>query len=405
MSHATPLRALVLRSALASCIAAATWGCDTAEGKSQAKPPAPPPPTVVVTDVVQRTVPIYAEFVAQTEARFTVQIRARVRGVLEEMRFKEGDTIEEGQVLYQLETDEYDANLEAAQAHLRKVEADLQAAKARLGKAEQDVARYRPLAKARAVPQQDLDTALAAEQVARAEVDQAAAAIEQVKAEIIRAELDLGYTTIRSPLAGRVGRTEVDVGNLVGDGEPTLLCTVSSVDPIRVKFSIPEVDYLRLMGRHADKERRDLPIALLLSDGSTYAHEGHFVFAERTVDLETGTLVLVAEFPNPEGLLRPGQFGRVRVEADEVKDALLVPQKAVQEVQGAKAVLVVGKDDMVALRSIKPGPQVDNLLIVREGVEPGERVIVEGVQKARPGTKVAPTTAQGPGAEGGGGGR
>jgi membrane fusion protein (multidrug efflux system) len=372
-------------------LAISLTACGRGEKATQA---APPPPAVVVTEVLQKTVPIYAEFVAQTDARVTADVRARVQGVLKEMRFKEGDLVKKDQVLYQIEPDEFQANLEAAKAQLSRAKADLESAKAKLAKTQQDVARYRPLAEARAIPQQDLDTALAQEQVARAEVDQAGAAIEGARAAITRAQLDLGYTTIHSPLDGLIGRTKVDVGNLVGKGEPTLLNTVSSVDPIRVNFAIPEADYLRLVSREPERVRRpSRPIELILGDGSAYPQKGRVVFADRAVDLKTGTLSVIAEFPNPEGTLRPGQFGRVRVTAEVAENAILVPQRAVQEIQGAKSVLVVGADDVVALRTITPAGTVGDSLIVRDGVKPGERVIVDGIQKARPGAKVNPSAA------------
>jgi membrane fusion protein (multidrug efflux system) len=384
-------------------LAISLTACDRGGKATQATPA--PPPAVVVADVVQKTVPIYAEFVAQTDARVTADVRARVQGILKEMRFKEGDLVKKDQVLYQIEPDEYLANLQTAKAQLARAEADLESAKAKLAKTQQDVARYRPLAAARAVPQQDLENALAAEQVARAEVDQAGAAIEGARAAITRAQLDLGYTTIRSPLDGLIGRTKVDVGNLVGKGEPTLLNTVSSVDPIRVNFAIPEADYLKLVSRDPGKARRPgRPIELILGDGSTFSHKGRVVFADRAVDVRTGTLSVIAEFPNPEGFLRPGQFGRVRVVGEVAENAILVPQRAVQEIQGTKSVLVVGADDVVALRTIIPAESVGDSLIVREGVKPGERVVVEGIQKARPGAKVAPSAAGSgqPGAKAGG---
>jgi membrane fusion protein (multidrug efflux system) len=378
----------VLLASLAAC------GSGKEAEKAEQAAQAAPPPAVLVTEVLQKTVPIYAEFVAQTDARVTVEVRARVQGILKHMDFKEGDLVKKDQILYQIEPDEYEANLQAAKAQLAKAEADLESAKARLGKAQQDVARYRPLAAARAVPQQDLDTALASEDVARAEVDQAKAAIEGARAAITRAQLDLGYTTIRSPLDGLIGRTKVDVGNLVGKGEPTLLNTVSSVDPIRVNFAIPEADYLRLMSRDPGKAQRPSPpIELILADGRAYPDKGRFVLADRAVDLKTGTLNLVSEFPNPTGLIRPGQFGRVRLAGDVVNDAILVPKRAVQEIQGTKTVLVVGADNLVTLRTISPGESLGDLLIVRDGVKPGERVIVDGIQKARPGSPVNPSAA------------
>jgi membrane fusion protein (multidrug efflux system) len=372
-------------------LAISLTACGRGEKATQA---APAPPVVVVAEVIQKTVPIYAEFVAQTDARVTAEVRARVQGILKEMRFKEGDLVKKGEVLYQIEPDEYLANLQTTKAQLARAEADLESAKAKLAKTQQDVARYRPLAAARAVPQQDLENALAAEQVARAEVDQAAAAIEGARAAITRAQLDLGYTTIRSPLDGLIGRTKVDVGNLVGKGEPTLLNTVSSVDPIRVNFAITESDYLKLVSRDPERARRaGRPIELILGDGSAFSQKGRVVFADRAVDVKTGTLSVIAEFPNPEGFLRPGQFGRVRVVGEVAENAILVPQRAIQEIQGAKTVLVVGADDVVALRTITPAGTVGDSLIVRDGVKPGERVIVEGIQKARPGAKVAPSAA------------
>src|SRR5574341_577652 len=275
------LRAKVVAGLGVVWLAVSLIGCERSKEAEKAKQaPAAPPPAVLVTEVLQKTVPIYAEFVAQTDARFTVEVRARVQGILKDLQFKEGGLVKKDQVLYQIEPEEFQANLEAAKAQLAKAKADLEAAKARLAKTQQDVARYRPLAAARAVPQQDLDTALAQEQVARAGVDQAGAAIEGARAAITRAQLDLGYTTIRSPLDGLIGRTKVDVGNLVGKGEPTLLNTVSSVDPIRINFAIPEAVYLRLVSREAGGlQRPSPPIELILGDSSALPHKGMVVFA------------------------------------------------------------------------------------------------------------------------------
>jgi membrane fusion protein (multidrug efflux system) len=258
---------------------------------------------------------------------------------------------------------------------------------ARLGKAETDERRLKPLAERRAVPQQDYDNAAA-------NLDTARAGVSAARADVVGSELDLSYCTIRSPITGLIGKRLVSPGNLVGKGEATLLDTVSSVDPIRVNVTISEAELLNFMA--PEKKARPAPTAtldLILADGSVFPHKGKVVIVDRAVDLKTGTLTVIAEFPNPDGMLRPGQFGRVRATIGVVENAILVPKRAVQEIQGAKSVLVVGADDMVALRTIRPGETVGELLVVRDGVKPGERVIVEGVQKARPGTKVNPTTA------------
>jgi membrane fusion protein (multidrug efflux system) len=346
----------------------------------------------VVTEVVQKTVPIYGEFVGQTDARETVEIRARVQAFLEAQHFTEGTIVKKDQLLFTLDKREYEAKLQQAKA-------ELEIALARLGKAETDERRLKPLAERKAVPQQDYDNAAANLLSAQANVSAA-------RAKVVAAELDLSYTTIRSPIAGLIGKRLVSPGNLVGKGEATLLDTVSSIDPIRVNTTISEAEYLRFFGRRKDREVGSTPLELILADGTVFPHKGKLVIVDRAVDQKTGTLNFVAEFPNPEGQLRPGQFGRVRAVVEMVKDATLVPRRAVQEVQGMKSVLVVGADDAVALRTIRPGETVGDLLIVLDGVKPGERVIVDGIQKARPGSRVNPTVAAAGGpAEGKAGGK
>jgi membrane fusion protein (multidrug efflux system) len=418
-------------------LAISLTACERGE-KAKEAAPAPPPPAVVVAEVVQKTVPIYSEFVARTEAKETVDIRARVQAFLEAQHFTEGTIVKKDQLLFTLDKREYEAQLQQAKAQLAKAEADLafakdnatvesakanlDVAKARLGQAEVDERRLKPLAEKRAVPQQDYDHALSSLDAARADVesrraslntvqvnqktgiDQAEAAVQAAKAAIAQAELNLGYCTIRSPIDGLIGKRNVDPGNLVGKGEATLLDTVSSIDPIRVISSISEAEYLRIeenrrkgkIGERGESPGTGLSLELILADGSVFPHKGKVVFADRAVDVKTGTLSIIAEFPNPGGSLRPGQFGRVRAAADTVENAILVPRRAVQEIQGSKSVLVVGADNMVALRTITPGETVGDLLIVRDGVKPGERVIVDGIQKARPGMQVQPTLQAAP---------
>ena len=424
-----PLWSAVTSLAVLSLLALAFSACQKdKEAEKKGAGAAPPPPTVLVTEVVRRTVPIYSEFVGQTEAQDTVEIRARVAAFLEAQHYTEGTVVKKNQVLFTLDKREFEAQRQQARAQLAKAEADLAFAQdkatvetaksnldvaiAQLGKADTDVRRLKPLAEARAVPQQDYDNALSNQDAARANVEsrraslntaevnqrtstqQAQAAVEAAKAAIAQAELNLSYCTIRSPIEGLAGKRDVAPGNLVGRGDATLLTTVSSINPIRVALSISEAEYLRFTASLKKREKAgDAVLELILADGSVFPQKGRVIITGRAVDVKTGTLSLTAEFPNPEGLLRPGQFGRVRAAAETAENAILVPQRAVQEIQGAKSVLVVGADNTVALRTIRPGESVGDLLIVRDGVQPGERVIVDGIQKARPGAKVNPSVA------------
>ncbi len=402
----------------------ATAGCEHNSSAKAAAPP--PPPEVVIADVEQHAVSIERDFTARTEAVPTVEIRARVPGMLEDVLFKEGTEVSKGQTLFVIQRDEYRAALATARAQLAKSHADLTRARdtsaieraraqlaqreADLEKARQDVARYRPLAEARAIPQQDLDTSVAQQKVAAAAVDTfaaalkdtelnqrtqiqlAEAAVEAGKAAVIQAELNLGYTTIQSPIAGIIGKVMVDRGNLVGKSEPTLLATVSAVDPIYVDFSVAEADYLRLarLDPQGRPQRPRTPLDLFLTDDRPFPHQGHIVFVDRAVDAKTGTIGVRAAFPNPDKIVRPGQFARVRGVVEQRAAAILVPQRAVQEQQGGRTALVVEKGDKVALRSIKVDERLGDFFLVTEGLEPGERVIVEGLQRARPGTQVKP---------------
>ncbi len=422
----------MLMSRLVRCLAgiallALTAGCDRGDAKVSKQGAAEPAPTVIVAEIPQRTVQVYAEYVARTEAVPTVEIRARISGVLEQVRFREGSEVKQGQVLFLIQQDEYKAALQSARAQLAKAQADLtrardvsvvdraraslDQAKADLGKNRADVARYRPLVKEQAIPQQDLDTAVSRETAAaagveaaeaalkdtelaqRTAIELAQAAVESAKASVIQADLNLRYTTVESPISGIISKLAVDRGNLVGKGEPTLLATVSAVDPIFVDFSITEADYLRFVKRMPELARGEVPkgppaLELVVADASTFPHKGRPIFVDRAIDQKTGTIAVRAEFPNPAKVLRAGQFGRVRAVTEEVPNAILVPQVAVQELQGAKTVLVVGEGDKVALRTVTLREAFQQFYIVTSGLKPGERVIVEGIQKARPGLQV-----------------
>lgn len=387
-----------------------------------------PPPTVIVAAVSQRTVPIYSEYVGQTRADNTVELRARVEGVLQKVYFKEGATVKKGQRLFTIDKRPFEAALQSAKALTAKAVADLAQAQQRtdvlqaqaeladaqavLARADQDVARLAPLAKEKAVTEQDLDAAIASQKSAKATVDarqanvtnleaavkytieRARAEVSASQARIIHAQLDLSYCEIHSPISGVIGFLQVDEGNLVGRGDATLLATVSASDPLLVDFSVSEIEYLKLTDPETAGDRADsLRFDLVLSDESVHPHHGTFRVLDRTVDPTTGTVKVEAAFPNPGSYLRPGQFARLRVAVAERENAILVPQRAIQELQGAKTVMVVDDQNKVAVRTVKLGDKTDKDVVVLDGLNPGERVIIEGMQKVRPGSQVNPAAA------------
>ena len=367
-------RALIV--ALTGLVATALTGC----GKKEA--PAGAPPEVYVADVVQKDVPIYMELVGQTRGSQDVEIRARVEGYLEKVAFTEGSFVRKGELLYEIDRKPLEATLANAKANLATAEARLQ-------KANTDVTRLTPLAKQQAVSQQELDNALSAQDAARAQVDAQKAAVDT-------ATLDLGYTRITSPLDGLVGTTQVKAGNLVGRGESTLLTTVSQTHPILFRAGLSEAEYLRL-GRQVLDTGKKLEtgnaIELLLADGTVHAHKGRVEAIERAVDATTGTLAVQFTFPNPERLVRPGSYGRARFVLETRTGALLVPQRAVAELQNLYSLAVVGEGNKVEFRNVKVGPRVDSLWLIEEGLKPGEKVVVEGLQKVRDGMVVSPKAA------------
>ena len=349
--------------------------------KAKKRAAAPPPPAVIVAEVVQKTVPIYSEFVAQTEAKETVEIRARVQAVLAAQHFTEGTVVKKGQLLFTLDQSEYKAKLLQAKA-------DLDVTLARLGKAETDERRLKPLAERQAVPQQDYDNAVANLNAARA-------ASRPPRPRVVEAELSLEL--LHDPLSHHRPDRQAPGGpgepRRQGRGHAAGYRVERRSDARRrhhQRGGIPQVLAPAESGADRPSVRRwswSWPTA------SVFPHKGKVVIVDRAVDLKTGTLSVVAEFPNPNAVLRPGQFGRVRAPIEVAENAILVPKRAVQEIQGVKSVLVVGADNVVALRTIRPAETVGEFLIVRDGVQPGERVIVEGIQKARPGSKVNPSTA------------
>jgi len=352
---------------------------------------APPPPEVGVSEIVRRDVPVVMELVGQTKGAEDVDIRARVEGFLDEVAFTEGSMVTKGQLLYRIDP-------KPLQAALANAEADMATWQSRLVKTDNDVKRLTPLAAQQAVSQQELDNAVAAQNAARAQVDAAKAAVD-------KARLDLSYTTITSPLDGLVGTTVVKAGNFVGRGEATLLTTISRVDPILFRAGIAEAEYLRLT-RIADQLRKDrggepIPIDLVLADGTVLPQKGRLDAIERAVDATTGTLTVQFRFPNPGGIVRPGQYGRARFVMETKKGALLVPQRAVQELQSLYSVAVVGTDNKIAFKTVTVGPRMGSLWVVESGLQGNERVVVAGLQRLREGmtvtTKTAPASPEGSG--------
>jgi membrane fusion protein, multidrug efflux system len=361
-----------------SCLLVVCWFLAAGVGCSKKEaPPPPPPPEVVVAEAVQKDVPIYIELVGSTLGSEDVEIRARVEGYLVSINFTEGAFVRKGQPLYKIDPQPFEAALNQAKGNLETAQAGLE-------KTNNDVARYEPLFARQAVSKQELDNALSAQQAAKAQVD-------AYKAAVAQAQLNLGYTNITSPVDGVIGTTQRKIGSLVGRGESTLLNTVSQVNPILFRCSIAEAEYLRIArrnqqsGKPADKQAN---VELILADGTVFTHKGRLDAVERAVDPTTGTLTGQFIFPNPERLLRPGQYGKARFAIDVKEDAVVVPQLAVQERQGLYSVVVVKPDGAVDQRPVKAGERVGNLWVIDSGVKPGEKVIVEGLQKVQPGVKV-----------------
>jgi membrane fusion protein, multidrug efflux system len=349
----------------------------TAVACSKKEAPPPPPAEVLVAEVVQKDVPIYIELVGSTLGSEDVEIRSRVEGYLVSINFTEGSLVRKGQLLYKIDPQPFLVAIDQAKANLATAQAGLE-------KTNNDVARYKPLFEKQAVSKQELDNALSAQQAALAQVDARKAAVAQ-------AQLDLGYTNITSPVDGVIGTTQKKVGSLVGRGE-TVLNTVSQLNPILFRCAIAEAEYLRLARRGADRDKsleKKFGVELILADGTVFPHKGRLDAIERAVDPTTGTLTGQFRFPNPEDILRPGQYGKARLVTDVKEGAVLVPQLAVQEIQGLYSVMVVKPDATVEQRMVKAGERVGNLWIIDSGVKPGEKVIVEGLQKVKPGVKVA----------------
>jgi RND family efflux transporter MFP subunit len=395
---------------------------------------APKPPAVTVAAVAPRAVPVFGQYVGQTEAVKTVEVRARVEGYVDRQAVADGADVKAGDILFVIDSRPFEANLRQAQANVARDTAQLRQTEAALVQREADVQqaqanlerdlaqlenaraqerRYATLLQRELIAREQYDqfrtnmvtleatvqadraafeNAKAALAAARATIENARAVIRAGEAAADSATLQLGYTTIRSPLDGRMGRAEVRVGSLVGRSDSTLLATVSTLDPMYVNFSVSEREALQVWRRRAGASG----IRITLPDDSIYPHAGRLDFVDRAVDPRTGTLALRAIFPNPARLLQPGQYVRIRVLLEERADALLVPQAAVLESQGSASVFVVGADQTVQARAVKLGPRFETQWVVEEGLKPGEQVVVSGLQHVRAGMRVEPTREKTP---------
>ena len=360
---------LALMAALASSI---LLGCQSEKAAGPL-----PPAEVEVVSVVQKDVPIYGEWVATLDGYVNAQIQPQVTGYIVDQTYKEGSFVRKGQILFQIDPRPFKAVLDQTKAQLAQAEAQL-------GKTKLDVDRDTPLAKERAIAQSQLDNDVQANLAAQASVKSAEAQVEQ-------AQLNLDFTHVTSLVDGIAGIAQVQIGNLVSP--TTILTSVSQVNPIKAYFPISEQEYMHYAARINAHNQQDVPsdappFDLILGDGSVYPYKGHLLLTNRQVEVTTGSIQLVGAFPNPNNILRPGQFGRVRAAGETRTAALLVPQRAVTELQGTYQVAVVGDDNKVALRTAKVGERVGTMWIIESGVRAGELVIVEGLQKVRDGSTV-----------------
>jgi membrane fusion protein (multidrug efflux system) len=355
-------------------------------GDQQQAAPKAPPPGVLVFETEARDTPLVIEFVGVTSGEKDITIRARVEGFLEGVHFQEGSRVNKGDLLYTLESQPFEEKVATRMSSVAKV-------KTMLAKNKGDLDRIEPLAKINAVSKSDLDSA-------QASYDASISSLEAAEANLRAAKIELSYTRIKSPIDGIIGKTQAKVGDFVGkDPSPVILNTVSQVNTILVTFFITETQYLEFARWRAKRidstkpEKIEDNFQMILVDGSLYGHAGSLDFIDREVDTTTGAILAQASFPNPEKLLRPGQFTKLRVEAQIVKDAILIPQRCVMEIQGLYSVFVVDSNNTVQTREIEVGTKIGSAWMITKGLEAGERVIYEGLQKVRDGVIVNATAA------------
>ncbi|HUK42667.1 MAG TPA: efflux RND transporter periplasmic adaptor subunit [Candidatus Acidoferrales bacterium] len=354
----------------------------------KSSPPQSNAPQVEVVRVEQKDVPIWKEWIGTLDGLVNAQIKPQVTGYLLRQDYKDGSFVKRNQLLFEIDPRTFQAALDQAKGQLANAEGQVATAQANQVKAQNDVNRYTPLAKEQAIPQQDLDNAIQANLAAKAQVEAAKAQVAAARAQVAAAQLNLGFTKVLSHIDGIAGIAQAQIGDLVT--QSTLLTTVSTVNPIKIYFPVSEQEYLNYVKEHPDEEKRHLRLQLILANGLVYPHEGQTSLVDRQVDVKTGTLRVQGIFPNPGNVLRPGEYARVRTIIATRKGALLVPQKAVSELQGNYQVAVVGSDNKVQIRPVKVGERVGTEWIIEQGLKRGERVVAEGVQKVRGGMAVNP---------------
>ena len=370
---------------LLSAIVLASLGC------AKSAQPQARPPDVAVVKVEQKDVPIWREWIGTLDGLVNAQIKPQVTGYLLRQNYTDGAFVKKGQLLFEIDPRTFQAAVDQAKGQLANAEGQVAQAQANEVKTQQDVTRYTPLAKEQAIAQQDLDNAIQANAAAKAQVEAAKAQVEAAKAQVASARLNLGFTKVVSLIDGIAAIAQAQIGDLVSTS--SLLTMVSTVDPIKVYFPVSEREYLEWMKGGSDPTKGiagepQLTLQLILADGSVYPHPGHVSFVDRQVDVKTGTLRVQGLFPNLGNLLRPGQYARVRAITSVKRGALLIPQKAVSELQGSYQVAVLGSDNKIQIRSVIVGERVGTDWIIDQGLKPGERVAAEGIQKVRAGMVV-----------------
>ena len=407
--------AAMSESLLVAAVAFQLTGC----GRISAGAAEPTPPEVEVVAVEQKDIPIYREWIGTLDGLVNAAIRSQVTGYLLTQDYAEGSFVRKGQLLFQIDPRPLQAaadqakgqlaqangQLAQARAQYQQSEAQLASAEANQRKAQFDENRYIPLAKEHAVTQQDLDNAVQSNdsakaqvkmataqiEAAKAQIEAASAAVEAAKASLEAANVNLGFTKLYSPIDGIAGNAQIQIGNLVNPAA-NAVTTVSTVDPIKVTFAVSEQEYLRLSKQYKPTDPTP-PLELILADGTVYPHPGKYAFAGRQVNQSTGAIEATGLFPNPGNILRPGQYGKVRVAVETLRGALLVPLQAVSELQGSYEVAALDGNDAVSIKTIHVGDQVGAWWVVSDGLNPGERVIVDGIQKVGPGMHVKPKPA------------
>ena len=359
--------------------------CGTKEQQQSA------PPDIPVVEAVQKDVPLYKEFIGQVYGEKDIPIRARVEGFLQGLHFNEGLKVTRGQLLYSIDPLPFQSRVNAEMSKVAE-------ARTMLVKAKSDLDRYIPLAKVNAVSKSDLDAA-------QAQYDATLSAVEAAKANLNSAEIELGYCKIYSPIEGIIGKTLAREGDFVGrEPNPVILNTVSKTDNMRVTFFLTESEYLTLTRAFSEDIKKDYEgkldqrdkakLELILADGLTYEHTGSFDFIDRSIDATTGSILVQATFPNPDFILRPGLYGKVRINMETVKDGILVPQRCLMEIQGQYSVYVVKDDNTVESRQVITGPPIGDYVLITEGLSAGEKVVIDAIQKVRTGLLINPVTTE-----------